>query len=267
MNISFQRGKKTASGSYSLEDGFSVFDKIKNTPTYWRQAKYEMLAKLENLGPFQFFFTLSSADSRWDENFSSLLRNLGVAVRYEMDSKGKEDTKVIFEGEPVLLRDYLKENIDDSQHELIRKSILNATRNYNQRVKAFIKDIVLDKNNPMAIKYYSTKVEFQGRGAAHNHGTLWADLKRMENYIGDAEGSWKDIEQVFEEEKQHLSKNNSNSISSFSKHIKKCLKLQQMQIQPENKGISDDKERKCYEDSIELFFSVFVDSEATFDEG
>ena len=94
VNISFQRGKKTASGSYSLEDGFSVFDKIKNTPTYWRQAKYEMLAKLENLGPFQFFFTLSSADSRWDENFSSLLRNLGVAVTYEMDSKGKEDTKL-----------------------------------------------------------------------------------------------------------------------------------------------------------------------------
>ena len=38
VNVSFMRGKKTSTGSYSLEDGFSVFDKIKNTPSYWRQA-------------------------------------------------------------------------------------------------------------------------------------------------------------------------------------------------------------------------------------
>ena len=88
----------------------------------------------------------------------------------------------------------------------------------------------------------------------------------MENYIGDAEGSWKDMEQVFEEEKKQLSKNNSISISSFPKQIKHFLKLQQMKNQPENKGISDDKKRKCYEDSIQLFFRVFVDSKATFDE-
>jgi hypothetical protein len=65
---------------YSLEDGFSVFDKISNTPSYWKTAKYEMLAKLENLGPFQFFFTVSSADSRWDENFSYILSSRGIKV-------------------------------------------------------------------------------------------------------------------------------------------------------------------------------------------
>ena len=117
VNISFLRGKKSVctsgQSSYSLEDGFSVFDKIKNTPTYWRQAKYEMLSKLENLGPFQLFFTLSCADSRWDENFSSLLLRLGVSVRYEMDSKGHQETKVILddEDEPISLNRYLKENV------------------------------------------------------------------------------------------------------------------------------------------------------------
>ena len=79
INVSFSRGKKsiTPAGekTYRLEDGFSVFDKISNTPSYWKTAKYEMQAKLENLGPFQFFFTLSCADSRWDENFSPILRN------------------------------------------------------------------------------------------------------------------------------------------------------------------------------------------------
>ena len=68
INVSFNRGKKSVSPSgentYTLDDGFSVFDKISNTPSYWKTAKYEMLAKLENLGPFQFFFTLTCADSR-----------------------------------------------------------------------------------------------------------------------------------------------------------------------------------------------------------
>ena len=64
------------------------------------------------------------------------------------------------------LRDYLHEYVIESQHELIRKHILNSSRNYNHRVKAFINNIVLDKQNPMSVKYYSTKVEFQGKGAA-----------------------------------------------------------------------------------------------------
>ena len=36
-------------------------------------------------------------------------------------------------------------------------------------------------NNPMKIKNMSYRVEFQGRGAAHIHGTLWLDIKEIEN--------------------------------------------------------------------------------------
>ena len=158
VNVSFQRGKQSVSKSgqktYSLEDGFSVFDKISNTPAYWKTAKYEMLAKLENLGPFQFFFTLSCADSRWDENFSSILVEMGVTIEYKFDSDGKEETIVKMEnGQSIPLRKYLEEYVEKSRHELIRTHVLNATRNYNHRVKAFIKEIVMDKNNPMAIDY------------------------------------------------------------------------------------------------------------------
>ena len=59
INVSFMRGKKevTPSGSnvYHLQDGFSVFDNISNTPTYWKKARMEMIAKLDNFGPFHFF--------------------------------------------------------------------------------------------------------------------------------------------------------------------------------------------------------------------
>ena len=53
-----------------------------------------MIAKLENLGPFHLFWTLSSADSRWDENFSSILVDLGVSVHYSTNSDGDEETLV-----------------------------------------------------------------------------------------------------------------------------------------------------------------------------
>ena len=39
------------------------------------------------------------------------------------------------------------------------------------------------KNNPMKIKNMSYGVEFQGRGAAHIHGTLWLDVKDIENSL------------------------------------------------------------------------------------
>ena len=175
----------TGERTYSLEDGFSVFDRVSSTPAYWKTTKYEMLAKLENLGPFQFFWTLSCADSRWDENFSSLLIDFGITIHYSFNSDGFEETKVVLEGGGTLnLKDYMEQYVDESKHEMIRTNILNASRNYNHRVKAFIKEIVLHKSNPMSVQYYSTKVEFQGRGAGHNHGVLWVDnLKESQETI------------------------------------------------------------------------------------
>ena len=159
-----------------------------------------MLAKLENLGPFQFFFTLSCGDSRWDENFSSILKSLKIKIKYEFDSKGFEQTKVLKKEDDreieIDLRTYLNDYVNKSKHELIRTNILNATRNYNQRVKAFIKGVVMDKSNPMSVKHYSTKVEFQGRGAGHNHGTLWVDLKKMEYFFEKKNGDWTDFNSI-----------------------------------------------------------------------
>ena len=38
--------------SYMIKDPFSVFDNIKGTPKYWQKVKFDMIAKLENIGPF-----------------------------------------------------------------------------------------------------------------------------------------------------------------------------------------------------------------------
>ena len=62
------RGRKSLNdeeiAQYDLDDAFTTFDGISNTPRYWQKVKYDMLAKLENIGPFNLFFTLSCEDTR-----------------------------------------------------------------------------------------------------------------------------------------------------------------------------------------------------------
>ena len=182
INISFMRGKKTENVGgpvYSLEDAYSVLDNIKNTPRYWRKAKYELVARLENFGPFVFFFTLSSGDKRFPENFISHLQDHEVLYKYD---GGEEE--VYIDDQP--LHDYLAENVN--LHEFIKKNIVTATINFHKRVRMFIKHIVMAESNPMKVKYYSFKTEFQQRGSGHIHGVLWLDwetlaLNKENNFI------------------------------------------------------------------------------------
>ena len=156
-----------------------------------------MLAKLDNLGPFQFFFTLSCADMRWEENFSAILRKLGHTIEYTVDSNQKEETWVMDgNNQKLRLKDFSENHVDESLHELIRRHVFIATQNYQHRVKAFITNILQDKNNPMHVEYWTTKVEFQGRGAGHNHGTIWVDMKKMELSFLDNDKKWSDIDQL-----------------------------------------------------------------------
>ena len=85
-----------------LEDAFSVFDNVPGTVRYWQQKRYEVLAKLEQLGPFQFFFTLSCADKRWDENFVSILRQKGLQIIYKKRTDPQPtDAKYSYEDDEI----------------------------------------------------------------------------------------------------------------------------------------------------------------------
>ena len=125
-----------------------------------------------NNGPFQYFFTLSCGDTRWNENFTSVL--------YDIIG----DSKIIYRDNEVYirtnneeksLRQYLEDNANI--HDFIRENILTATRNFDHRVKAFISNVILGKFSPMQAKYYNYRVEFQLRGAGHIHGCIWVDFR------------------------------------------------------------------------------------------
>lgn len=62
-----------------------------------------------------------------------------------------------------------------SKHNLIKNNLLNATLDFEQRLKQFIKYIILNKMGSLPAKYYNYRIEFQFRGAPHAHGVLWTN--------------------------------------------------------------------------------------------
>ena len=104
------------------------------------------------------------------ENFASILRKLDIDIIFDfclVEVKNKYWVKVSSETEPIELNEYLETYLDktDRKHATIRQHIIIASRNYYNRFKAFIKNILMDKSNPMCVKYWVAKTEFQGRGA------------------------------------------------------------------------------------------------------
>ena len=171
IGVSWTKGKvvdkEGGIRTYNLDDAFGVLDNVKNTPRYHKKSKMEMLAKLDNFGPFHFFFTLSCADMRWKENFTCILKERGWTVCWDCGESTEEETidPEIFvkmeDGTFKILDEFLKNYADESIHEYIRTNVFTATRNFVQRVKSFKREIMMGSNNPMNINKYSWKCEFQ----------------------------------------------------------------------------------------------------------
>ena len=45
---------------------------------------------------------------------------------------------------------------------MMRRNVLMATRNFQNRMEAFRKEIIFGRNNPMCVRHISYRVEFQG---------------------------------------------------------------------------------------------------------
>ena len=109
------------------------------------------------------------------------MHELGIKITYESNKETDEIITLVTIGDETLtLQEYLKDKrfFNDSKHTHIRKNVLTATRNFDNRVKAFLKHIVMTKDNPMNTNLFNYRVEFQARGAAHIHGVLWIDFEQ-----------------------------------------------------------------------------------------
>ena len=105
---------------------------------------------------------------RWDATFATILSEKGHSILFiKTEVEGSPKTLVEVKtasGNWKPLREFLEDDIVHSKHELIRGNVVMATRYFHHRVKSFISKIVMAKSNPMNVKNYTYKVEFQGRG-------------------------------------------------------------------------------------------------------
>ena len=195
------RGKKTVNSeggvAYELEDAYLALEGIPNTPRYWKTAKFELLAKLENFGVFQVFLTLSCADLRWDANFASIMLKRGYSISIQRVTIDGRQTFVYeartVNGDWKPLKQFIQEDVEVSFHELIRGNVITATRFFHHRVQQFLSKIVMPKSAPLPVSKYSYKVEFQQRGAGHVHGVLWLDTDRLSKMVRTPEGNLVDM--------------------------------------------------------------------------
>ena len=68
ISVSVQRGiplKVDGKIEMKGKNAIDVFKDIPGTPSYFKKYRNELFARMEQLGPFHFFLTLSSAEMKW----------------------------------------------------------------------------------------------------------------------------------------------------------------------------------------------------------
>ena len=182
INISAQKGMRHSSGVTQIKDYFHVFTKVRGTSKYWQQMRNELFAKIEQLGPFHIFFTLSCGELRWSEVHLSLLRELeGIDITYgsENEAWDGKDSSIFINGQKF--SDYLRDNIDTSN--LLRDNVVHITRMFDSRVKSFMKNIFMGSGRgKIPFVHFTYRVEFQARGMPHIHGVAWIEPATLEKY-------------------------------------------------------------------------------------
>ena len=132
----------------------------------------ELTAKVQQLGPFHVFFTLSCAEMRWAEVYLAALRYTGVETMEVIHGRNGDwngtDNDILVNGKP--LWEYIKSR-KETKSELLMNYIVLVTRIFDDRVKSFMNNIVMKNGTEEpSYKYYSYRIEFQARGLPHVHG-------------------------------------------------------------------------------------------------
>ena len=76
---------------------------VKETPAYWKQFVYDVLAMVKQLGIPTYFLTLSCADLRWEElpQIINKLNNLGLSEE-ELKKLSYQERCNLLNNNPVL---------------------------------------------------------------------------------------------------------------------------------------------------------------------
>ena len=90
---------------------------------------------------------------------------MGHKISFKEDESGRwsgKDEDILVDGETPIW-DFV-DSMNESKHQLLKNHTFLVTRHFDERVKAFMKNIVMGPGQKVPIKYYNYRVEFQARG-------------------------------------------------------------------------------------------------------
>ena len=119
-------------------DKFNVLKTVRGTPSYWQQLRYDIFAKIEQLGPFHLFFTLSCAEMRWPEMMAAVLERKGHKVEFISSPWNGEENDILIDDIPL---SEFKKTISNMSS-FYQEHIILLTLMFENRVKAFLKCIL-----------------------------------------------------------------------------------------------------------------------------
>ena len=77
----------------------------------------------------------------------------------EDSDESQPEVELLIDGIPM--DEYFEQNnIQINIHDEMRKNVLILTRHFDNRVKMFMKNIVMGDNNPMNVQYFNYRIEF-----------------------------------------------------------------------------------------------------------
>ena len=207
INMSLSHGtlEKTEDDQVKIvpsENKFDIFQSIPGTPAYWKKFRNEIYARMEQLGPFHLFYTLSCAEMRWPSVLAEVLRTIvkGIEICYPDKWDGKAESiliKTSKEVQTAINKKYGQHPTKEinleiykvwylhqkkiSMTDLVKDHFILITRIFNKRVKDFHTEVMKKKG----IVNYCYRVEFQMRGLPHIHGVAWLDKETTKDCLNE----------------------------------------------------------------------------------
>ncbi|XP_026114512.1 uncharacterized protein LOC113092934 isoform X2 [Carassius auratus] len=141
----------------NFDEGYKFLRPIRGTPPYWQSTQKDLFALVRQLGIPTFFASFSSADLRWPEMISTIIKQEGKNLKAdELDWSEKCG--------------------------LIRRNPVTAARMFDHRWHCFLRDVIMSSAQPIGkIVDYFYRVEFQQRGSPHVHCLFWVENAPMLN--------------------------------------------------------------------------------------
>ncbi|XP_029933202.1 uncharacterized protein LOC115377530, partial [Myripristis murdjan] len=135
----------------ACDDGFRFLKPIRGTPAFWQSVQKDVMACVRQLGIPTWFCSFSSADMRWQNLLTSILKQEG--------------------------RSQTVEDLEWADRcALLRRNPVTAARMFDYRWHCFLKEVLMSPCQPIGkIVDYFYRVEFQQRGSPHVHCLFWIE--------------------------------------------------------------------------------------------